>query len=44
MGAVSIQIGKKISYYYCNRLYECMHVYKKLEMQSVHFWSKALNA
>ena len=28
----------------CNRLYECVHVYKELEMQSVHFWSNAVNA
>ena len=28
----------------CNRLYECVHVYKELEMQSVHFWPNAVNA
>ena len=27
----------------CNRLYECVHVYKELEMQFVHFWSNAVN-
>ena len=33
-------LGNKV----CNRLYECMHVYKELEMQSVHFWSNAVSA
>ena len=28
----------------CNRLYECVHIYKELEMQSVHFWSNVVNA
>ena len=28
----------------CNRLYECVHVYKELEMQSVHSWPKVVNA
>ena len=30
--------------WHCNRLYECVHVYKELEMQSVHFWPNAVNA
>ena len=30
--------------YTCNRLSECVHGYKELEMQSVHFWSNAVNA
>ena len=30
--------------WYCNRLYECVHVYKELEMQSVRSWPNAVNA